>query len=43
LRYDFVVVARKAAADAEFSDLQRSIIRIFPRLGKNEDIVAINN
>jgi len=43
LRYDFVVVARSASADAEFSDLQMSIIKIFPRLDKNEDTVNIDN
>jgi len=39
LRYDFVVVARSAAAEAEFSDLQMSIIKIFSGLEKNEDPV----
>lgn len=43
LRYDFVVVARSASAEAEFSDLQMSIIKIFPRLDKNEDTVNIDN
>jgi len=43
LRYDFVVVARSASAEAEFTDLQMSIIKIFPRLGKDEDTVNNNN
>lgn len=43
LRYDFVVVARTASAEAEFADLQMSIIKIFPRLGKNEDTVHNDN
>jgi ribonuclease P protein component len=47
LRYDFVVVARSASAEADFSDLQMSIIKIFPKLdnclGKNEDTVNIDN
>ena len=37
LRYDFVVVARYASAEAEFADLQTSIIKTFARLDKNED------
>jgi ribonuclease P protein component len=43
LQYDFVVVARSASAEAEFDDLQLSITRIFPRLGKNEDTVNSYN
>jgi ribonuclease P protein component len=47
LSYDFVVVARSASAEAEFSELQISIIKIFPKLDnyldKNEDTVSINN
>jgi len=43
LRYDFVVVARSASAEAEFSDLQLGVIKIFPGLGKNEDTVNIDN
>ena len=43
LRYDIVVVARSASAEADFSDLQMSIIKIFPRLEKNEDTVNIDN
>jgi ribonuclease P protein component len=43
LRYDFVVVARSASAEAEFADLQMSIVKIFPRLDKNEDTFNSNN
>ena len=43
LRYDFVIVARSASAEAEFSDLQMSIIKIFPRLDKDENTVNIDN
>ena len=43
LQYDFVVVARSAAADAEFSDLQMNIVKIFPRLDKDEDTINSNN
>ncbi len=32
LKYDFVVVARSASAEAEFADLQASVVKIFPRL-----------
>jgi RNase P protein component len=34
LRYDFVVVARTASADAEFTDLQTTIAEIFQTLQK---------
>jgi RNase P protein component len=43
LQYDFVVVARSASAEADFFDLQMSIIKIFPRLDKNEDTVNSDN
>ena len=43
LQYDFVVVARSASAEAEFADLQMSIVKIFPRLDKNEDTVNSDN
>ena len=43
LRYDFVVVARSASAEAAFPDLQTGILKIFSGLEKNEDTVTINN
>jgi len=43
LQYDFVVVARSASAEAEFADLQMGILKIFPRLDKNEDTFNSNN
>ncbi|PKL52473.1 MAG: ribonuclease P protein component [Nitrospira bacterium HGW-Nitrospira-1] len=43
LGFDFVVVARSASADAEFADLQIGIIKIFSRLGKNEDTIHNDN
>jgi ribonuclease P protein component len=43
LHYDFVVVARNAAAGAEFSDLQTSIMKVFPRLGKHEETLDSDN
>ena len=43
LQYDFVVVARSASAEAEFADLQMGILKIFPRLDKDEDTFNSNN
>lgn|GEM_PF-306020 len=43
LHYDFVVVARSASAGAEFSDLQASIAKIFPRLGNHEETLDSDN
>jgi ribonuclease P protein component len=43
LQYDFVVVARSASAEAEFADLQMSIVKIFPRLDNDEDTFDSNN
>jgi len=43
LHYDFVVVARSASPDAEFTDLQISINKIFSRLEKNEETSNNNN
>lgn len=43
LHCDFVVVARSASAGAEFADLQMSVVKIFPRLDKDEDTFNSNN
>ena len=43
LCYDIVVVARNASSVAEFSDLQTSVMKVFDRLGKNENTLDSDN
>lgn len=43
LRYDFVVVARSASAEAAFADLETCIVNALSRLKKNEDTVSSDN
>ena len=43
LRYDFVIVARNAAADAEFPDLKKFVSRVFSGLNNENNLDRVDN